>query len=49
MAQDGVKLAIVGMGAIGGYVGGMLVKAGVDVTFIDQWQEHVRESRTAPR
>ena len=25
----------------GGYVGGMLTKAGVDVTFIESWQAHI--------
>ena len=34
-------IAIVGMGAIGGYVGGMLTKAGVDVTFVESWQPHI--------
>jgi len=29
-----VKIAIVGAGAIGGYVGGLLSAAGEDVTFI---------------
>jgi 2-dehydropantoate 2-reductase len=29
------------MGAIGGYVGGMLTKAGVDVTFVEPWQAHI--------
>ena len=37
----GAAVCIVGMGAIGGYVGGCLIRAGVDVTFVDQWQEHV--------
>ena len=41
----GPKIAIVGMGAIGGYIGGMLTKAGVDITFVDQWSEHIAAVR----
>ena len=32
-----MRLGIVGAGAIGCVVGGLLTKAGHDVTFIDQW------------
>lgn len=35
------RIGIVGAGAIGCVVGGLLVKAGEDVTLIDQWPEHV--------
>ena len=35
------RLGIVGAGAIGCVVGGMLTKAGHDVTLIDQWPDHV--------
>jgi 2-dehydropantoate 2-reductase len=35
------RIAFVGAGAIGGYVGAHLFKAGYDVTLIDQWPEHV--------
>ena len=35
------RIGIIGVGAIGGVVGGMLTKAGRDVTLIDQWPEHV--------
>jgi 2-dehydropantoate 2-reductase len=38
----GKKIAIVGAGAVGGYVGAHMVRAGADVTFIDAWPEHVR-------
>ena len=31
------RLGIVGAGAIGSVVGGLLAKAGHDVTLIDQW------------
>ena len=36
-----MRIAILGVGAIGGVVGGLLTKAGVDVTLVDQWPEHV--------
>jgi len=35
------RIGIIGVGAIGGVVGGMLTKAGHDVTLIDQWPDHV--------
>src|ERR1700682_1536486 len=35
------RIGIIGAGAIGSIVGGMLTKAGHDVTLIDQWPEHV--------
>jgi 2-dehydropantoate 2-reductase len=41
-----MRLGIVGAGAIGCVVGGLLTKAGHDVTFIDQWPEHVEAMRT---
>lgn len=34
-------IAFVGAGAIGGYVGAHMAKAGLDVVLIDQWTEHV--------
>src|SRR5207245_2078137 len=39
------RLGIVGAGAIGCVVGGLLTKAGHDVTLIDQWPEHVETMR----
>jgi 2-dehydropantoate 2-reductase len=36
-----MRIGIVGAGAIGCVVGGMLTRAGHDVTLIDQWPEHV--------
>ena len=35
------RIAIFGCGALGGYVGGYLTRAGHDVTMIDPWSEHV--------
>ncbi|NYT82851.1 2-dehydropantoate 2-reductase [Alcaligenaceae bacterium] len=35
------RIAIVGAGAVGGFVGGKLAAAGYDVTLIDAWSEHV--------
>jgi 2-dehydropantoate 2-reductase len=39
------RIGIVGAGAIGSVVGGMLAKAGRDVTLIDQWPDHVTAIR----
>ena len=35
------RLAFVGAGAVGGYMGGHLARAGEDVTLIDPWPEHI--------
>ncbi len=35
------RIGIIGVGAIGGMVGGMLTRGGHDVTLIDQWLENV--------
>jgi 2-dehydropantoate 2-reductase len=40
-----MRIGIIGAGAIGSVVGGMLTKAGRDVTLIDQWPEHVETMR----
>ncbi len=37
----GKRIAVVGVGALGGYVGGYLAHAGHDVTFIDMWPENI--------
>jgi 2-dehydropantoate 2-reductase len=37
----GTRIGIIGVGAIGSVVGGLLTKASHDVTLIDQWPEHV--------
>ena len=39
------RIGIVGAGAIGCVVGGLLARAGEDVTLIDQWPEHVEAIR----
>src|SRR5687768_18351632 len=36
-----MRIAILGSGAIGSVVGGMLTRAGTDVTLVDQWPDHV--------
>ncbi|MDX1433315.1 MAG: 2-dehydropantoate 2-reductase [Gammaproteobacteria bacterium] len=41
----GKRIAIVGAGAVGAYVGGYLTRAGEDITFIDPWPEHVEHMR----
>jgi 2-dehydropantoate 2-reductase len=40
-----MRIGIIGAGAIGSVVGGMLTKAGHDVTLIDQWPEHIETMR----
>jgi 2-dehydropantoate 2-reductase len=37
----GKRLAFMGAGAVGGYVGGHLARAGADVTLIDPWPDHI--------
>ena len=39
------RIAIVGCGALGGYVGGSLAHLGHDVTFVDPWPENVETVR----
>ena len=40
------RIAIIGAGALGGYVGGTLAHHGLDVTLIDMWPEHVETIRS---
>lgn len=35
------RVAVIGAGAVGCVIGGLLTKAGHDVTLVDQWPEHV--------
>lgn len=39
----GKRIAMVGSGAVGGYVAGHMVRNGADVTLIDAWPEHVEK------
>ena len=39
------RVCIVGAGAVGGYLGAHLAHAGVDLTLIDAWPEHVEAMR----
>ncbi|MCW5603420.1 MAG: 2-dehydropantoate 2-reductase [Burkholderiales bacterium] len=41
----GKRIVVVGAGAIGGYAGGHMTRAGHDVTLIDPWPEHVEHMR----
>ncbi|HEX4174051.1 MAG TPA: 2-dehydropantoate 2-reductase [Acetobacteraceae bacterium] len=43
----GKRIAFVGAGAIGGYIGGNLSALGHDVTLIDAWPAHVEAMRTS--
>ena len=43
----GTRIAVVGVGALGGYVGGNLARAGHDVTLIDFWPENIEAIRVA--
>jgi 2-dehydropantoate 2-reductase len=40
------RIAVVGIGALGGYVGGYLAKHGHDVTLIDMWPENIEAIRS---
>jgi 2-dehydropantoate 2-reductase len=42
----GKRIAFVGTGALGGYVGGYLAHLGEDVTLIDMWPEHIEAIRS---
>ena len=41
----GKKIAIVGVGAVGGYTGAHMARAGEDVTLIDMWPAHVEQMK----
>jgi 2-dehydropantoate 2-reductase len=41
----GKRIAVIGAGAVGGYVGSGLADSGQDVTLIDPWPEHVEAIR----
>ena len=43
----GKRIAVVGVGALGGYVGGWLAHTGEDVTLIDFWPENIEAIRSA--
>ena len=43
----GDKIAIMGAGALGSYVGAFLTREGEDVTFVDMWPEHVEKMRAS--
>lgn len=40
------RIAVVGAGAVGGYLGGHLSRTGQDVTLIDPWPEHIETIRS---
>ncbi len=40
------RVFVIGAGAVGAYTGGHMARAGVDVTMVDPWVEHVEAMRT---
>lgn len=46
MELKGLKIAVLGTGANGAALGADMIRAGLDVTFIDQWPENVEAMRT---
>jgi 2-dehydropantoate 2-reductase len=42
----GARIVIVGTGAVGGYAGAHMARAGEDVTFVDFWPENVETMRS---
>jgi 2-dehydropantoate 2-reductase len=47
MTTERTRIGIIGAGAIGCVVGGLLAKAGHDVTLVDPWPEHVEQIRSS--
>ena len=45
LTSAGPRIAVVGAGAVGGYIGAHLAHAGHDVTLIDPWPGHVEAMR----
>ncbi len=41
-----LRIAVVGAGAVGGYIGGKLAAAGQDVRLIDSWVAHIEKIRS---
>jgi 2-dehydropantoate 2-reductase len=42
----GKRIAVIGVGALGGYVGGHLAQHGYDVTLVDMWPENIERIRS---
>lgn len=40
-----MHIAVFGAGSVGGYVGGMMARGGLEVTLVDAWPEHVAAIR----
>ena len=40
------RIAVLGTGANGAGIGADLIRAGLDVTFIEQWPDHVEAMRS---
>jgi 2-dehydropantoate 2-reductase len=46
MSASSLRYALVGTGAVGCSLGSDMLEAGLDITFIDQWPEHVEAMKT---
>ena len=47
MGADRARIGIIGAGAIGCVMGGLLKRAGHDVMLVDPWPEHVEQIKSA--
>ena len=47
MSAQRARIGIIGAGAIGCVVGGLLARAGHDVTLVDPWPEHVEQIKSS--
>lgn len=45
MSKDAYKVAIIGIGPVGGILGAYLQKKGIDVTLVDIWKPHIEAIR----
>ncbi|MFC7734243.1 ketopantoate reductase family protein [Roseomonas sp. GCM10028921] len=43
--SKGLRIAMIGTGAVGGYAGAHMAQAGEDVTFVDMWPENIEAMR----
>ena len=46
MSASSLRYALVGTGAVGCSLGSDMLEAGLDITFIDQWPDHVEAMKS---